>query len=212
MSPFRIRLAAEFAALYFGMPALFAAGVVPLHVLAALWIVAAACTVALLRSRRFDRRLLWNAAALRPWLGRVALSFLALAPPMLLGTWLLVPERFFLLVRERPLVWVLVMLLYPPLSVYPQGIVYRVFLFHRYDALFPSTAVRVAASAVAFSFLHIVLVNWVAPALTLIGGVLFAWTYARSRSALVAAVQHALFGCWIFTIGLGWFFYHGAVP
>ena len=35
--------------------------------------------------------------------------------------------------------------------------------------------------------------------------------YARTRSALVAALQHAAFGCFVFTIGLGWYFYHGAV-
>ena len=51
--------------------------------------------------------------------------------------------------------------------------------------------------------------NWIAPALTLIGGIVFGFTYERTRSSLVVAVQHALFGCFLFTIGLGWFFYSG---
>jgi membrane protease YdiL (CAAX protease family) len=53
--------------------------------------------------------------------------------------------------------------------------------------------------------------NWIAPVLTLIGGLLFAWTYARTRSQVVASFQHALFGCFLFTIGLGWYFYYAVV-
>jgi membrane protease YdiL (CAAX protease family) len=53
--------------------------------------------------------------------------------------------------------------------------------------------------------------NWIAPTLGFAGGVLFAWTYERTRSSLVAAIQHAACGCWLFTTGLGWYFYHGAV-
>jgi hypothetical protein len=56
--------------------------------------------------------------------------------------------------------------------------------------------------------MHVIFENWIAPVLTLLGGLLFPWTYARTRSALVASVQHALFGCYLFTIGLGWFFYY----
>lgn len=37
-------------------------------------------------------------------------------------------------------------------------------------------------------------------------GVLFAWTYERTRSTLAVSVEHALFGCWMFTVGLGSFF------
>ena len=40
---------------------------------------------------------------------------------------------------------------------------------------------------------------------------LFAWTYERTESSLAAGLQHALFGCWLFTAGLGWFFYLGSV-
>ena len=46
----------------------------------------------------------------------------------MLGSWLFEPERLFAFVRQRPLVWALVIILYPVLSVYPQGIVYRVFI------------------------------------------------------------------------------------
>ncbi|HXB22539.1 MAG TPA: hypothetical protein VNV88_14225 [Candidatus Solibacter sp.] len=43
-----------------------------------------------------------------------------------------------------------------------------------------------------------------------IGGLLFALTYQQSGSLLLACIEHAIFGNFIFTIGLGQFFYHGA--
>jgi membrane protease YdiL (CAAX protease family) len=69
----------------------------------------------------------------------------------------------------------------------------------------------VLGSALAFSFAHVVFRNWIALGLSFGGGLLFAWTYERTGSSLVATAQHALFGCYLFTIGLGWYFYYGAV-
>ncbi len=43
------------------------------------------------------------------------------------------------------------------------------------------------------------------------GGWLFADTYRQSRSLWLVCLEHALYGDLIFTIGLGTFFYHGAV-
>ena len=121
------------------------------------------------------------------------------------------PGRLFGFISQRPWLWALVMVLYPALSVYPQGLVYRVFVFHRYRDLFPSRWGSIVASAAAFSAVHVVFENWIAPLLTLAGGLLFGWTYERTRSSLVVGIQHAAFGCYLFTIGLGWHFYHGAV-
>ena len=141
----------------------------------------------------------------------VVVPFVVLAPVLLLWLMAYDPGRLFGFVRQRPLLWGAVMLLYPVLSVYPQGIVYRIFIFHRYRRLFPKPWMRVLASAVAFSLAHVVFENWIAPVATAFGGLLFAWTYDRTQSALVTGLQHAVFGCYIFTIGLGWYFYYGAV-
>jgi uncharacterized protein len=66
-------------------------------------------------------------------------------------------------------------------------------------------------SAVAFSFAHIIFRNPIAVGFTLIGGVLFAWRYAVTGSLLTSSFEHALYGCWMFTIGLGEYFYKGAL-
>jgi membrane protease YdiL (CAAX protease family) len=117
----------------------------------------------------------------------------------------------FSLIIHRPAVWLLVMVLYPVLSVYPQGVIYRAFLFHRYRDLLPPGRPSILVSAVVFSYVHIIFYNWIAVAMTLVGGLLFAHTYWKTRSLLVSAIEHALYGCLLYTIGLGRFFYHGAV-
>jgi uncharacterized protein len=46
-------------------------------------------------------------------------------------------------------------------------------------------------------------------AVSSLGGLLFSLTYQRSGSLLLTSIDHALFGNFIFTIGLGQFFHHG---
>jgi hypothetical protein len=58
-------------------------------------------------------------------------------------------------------------------------------------------------------FVHIALGNWISVVLSTIGGFLFALTYQQSESLILACIEHAIFGNFIFTIGLGQFFYHG---
>lgn len=205
-------LIAEYAALFIGLPLAFRHGLVPIPLIPALWILALGCLLILFSTGTFEFRRLWNPRRMRTCLRLAVLPFAFAAPLLLLLGWLYDPERLFTFIRERPLFWALLMLLYPVLSVYPQGIVYRAFILHRYRPLFGPRWLRILASAIAFSAAHIVFQNWVAPALTFFGGLLFAWTYEQSRSSLVAAIQHALFGCYLFTIGLGWYFYSGALP
>jgi membrane protease YdiL (CAAX protease family) len=95
--------------------------------------------------------------------------------------------------------------------VYPQELIFRTYLFHRYRALFGSDRALVAASAVAFGLAHLFFANWWAPLLSTAGGWLFARTYLRTRSTLQATVEHGLWGDVVFTVGLGWYFYGGSI-
>jgi membrane protease YdiL (CAAX protease family) len=45
--------------------------------------------------------------------------------------------------------------------------------------------------------------------LTTAGGLLFAFTYLRSRSTLLVAAEHALYGDFVFTVGIGGMFVNG---
>jgi uncharacterized protein len=75
--------------------------------------------------------------------------------------------------------------------------------------LFPGRLATIVASAAVFSFLHIVFRNPLAVALTFPAGLLFAYRYSQTGSLATSSFEHALYGCWLFTIGLGQYFYHG---
>ena len=117
------------------------------------------------------------------------------------------PELLLALPRERPWVWLAIVVLYPILSVIPQELVFRVFLFRRYRAILPSRAARVVVSAVLFGFAHVIYGNAYSVALSTVGGVIFALTYLRTRSIWIVSLEHALYGLFLFTIGLGVYFH-----
>jgi membrane protease YdiL (CAAX protease family) len=87
--------------------------------------------------------------------------------------------------------------------------VFRVVFFHRYRPLFPAPWMLIVASAVVFSFSHIVFRNWIALVLTLLGGLLFAWRYHQTRSFRAVWLEHVLWGWLLFTCGLGVYFLSG---
>jgi hypothetical protein len=126
----------EFLSLFFIGPTLFAYARHRIPAIPALWVLTAYCLIILLHDPGFDRERLWNAAAL----SENALSILGLfAVAAVIGIVLVrrfAPKLFLSFPRSKPRVWSMVMVLYPILSVYPQGIVYRAFLFDRYRDLF----------------------------------------------------------------------------
>lgn len=182
---------------------------------AVMFVATAFVAVWLLRRRNFDRRLFWQGLNVRgEWkqLKRMLVRF-AVCTALIAALVLFVfPQNFLDMPTERPHIWAIVMIFYPLLSVYPQELIYRTFFFERYRALFPSCLMTVIASALVFGLVHIIFQNQIAVLLTLIGGAFFAETYARTRSLRLVWLEHALYGCLIFTIGLGQFFYHARVP
>jgi membrane protease YdiL (CAAX protease family) len=207
----KIYLACELAVLFVGLPAAMALRALPRLPIPVLLVAAGVCAAVLVQDPQFDSTQLWNTHGTHEHLRPVLASFGALALATLALVAWLTPHALFDLVRTRPRLWLLVMVFYPVVSVYPQEIIYRAFFFHRYAPLFPSTLACVAASAVLFAFGHVFFPRpWIAMGLTLVGGVLFGRHYAQSRSLLLVSIEHALFGQVMFTVGLGRFFYHGS--
>jgi membrane protease YdiL (CAAX protease family) len=209
-SPKSATLVTEFLLLFVVLPLAFRLLPRQGSPLPALWAAAAYCLYVLFRSSGFDSSRLWNSRPLSGSLGSILSIFAITAVITTYAVWRLRPQLFFGLVRNYPLLWALVMVLYPVFSVYPQGIVYRAFFCERYRPLFPQPAAMILASAAAFAFSHIIFRNSWSVALTFFAGLLFAWRYQATGSLMVSSLEHALYGCLMFTVGLGSLFYHGA--
>ncbi len=204
-----IYLTLEFIALYIGLPLLIFYRVLPNLPIPYLLVIALLGTLALRYDRSFDFDQLLSTrgmAAHLPWLLLRDAAFMLLLG---LAVRISAPQLLFSLIKSSPVFWAIIMVLYPLVSVYPQELLYRVFFFHRYKLLFGSGPTMILASACAFGFAHVIFGNWLAMGLCAIGGLLFAITYHQSNSLLLTCIDHALFGNFIFTIGLGRFFYHG---
>lgn len=182
----------------------------PEYLFPALWALFAVCLTLLLLDQKVDRSKLWRGAG-SLGLKQLFLQFVVLAIALSIAVALFMPEKLLGLPRMNTGLWATIMIAYPIASVYPQEIIWRVFFFHRYREIFQNRWVMIVASAAAFGFVHIVFENWIAVAMTMVGGLLFGLTYDRTRSALLTSVEHALYGCFVFTIGIGEYFYSGAV-
>jgi membrane protease YdiL (CAAX protease family) len=198
--------AAEFAVVFLGIPSLLAFYFWRVPPIPVLLVIAVGAYFLLRADGLFERVRLRQAPP-----GSVRRILLRTIPLCLLVTLLVAlfrPSILFSFPRQNPGVWLAVMLLYPLFSVYPQELVYRAFFFHRYARVFPSEGTMVTASALAFGFAHIVFGNWISVVFTTVGGFLFADTYRRTQSLTAACIEHSIFGCYVFSVGLGQYFVH----
>ncbi|MEM7625588.1 MAG: CPBP family intramembrane glutamic endopeptidase [Planctomycetota bacterium] len=215
----------EFFVVFMALPAVLtvlSAQSVRVPLFPVMWLMAGLAVWILRRDPTFDRQRLWNAAAItRGDLAFVLGRFVVLAAVLGVALWfmlgrefwgLVFPSEMFYLPRYKTGLWTLIFFGYPLLSVLPQNVVWRVFLMHRYRGLFGDGAAMVAVSALAFGAAHAVMLNWFAVATTLVGGVFFAQTYRRSGSMLLASIEHALYGLWMFTVGYGLLFLYRELP
>jgi membrane protease YdiL (CAAX protease family) len=207
----RTWLAIELLVLFLALPLVYRFSPVRIPALPLLWLVSGYAWWQLLIDPRFDRGKLWNIGQLPGRLGVILAIFALVALVLWLAVRRFTPALEWSFVRQHPAFWAVVMVAYPILSAYPQGLLYRAFFFERYAGLFPGKWAMILASAAAFAFLHIIFRNWLAVALTLAGGVLFAARYAETGSLATSSFEHALYGCWLFTVGLGQYFYHGTI-
>lgn len=208
-----VLLLAEFAVLFVFVPLfLFAVGT-RVGIYASIWGGGFYAFLILRRMPGFSFHNLWHGDGWKAAAKRFAfIRFLVLTLLLTLLTLILVPERFMRFPLERFPLWLAVMVLYPPLSIVPQELLFRSFFFARYGAVLEKLgkpAIAVLINGLAFGFSHLVLNNWIAPTFTVIGGTIIAHSFQQHRSLKWAVVEHALYGCWIFTVGIGWYFFTG---
>jgi len=130
---------------------------------------------------------------------------------MTLFIWFYDPDRMFRLALERPLFIPFLMIMYPILSALPQELIFCSFFFERYKPFFGVASNMVVASAIIFAYAHVLYINPVAPTLSLVGGLIFALTYLKTKSLALVTIEHGLYGNYLFIVGLGWYFHGGSV-
>jgi membrane protease YdiL (CAAX protease family) len=131
------------------------------------------------------------------------LKFIVLAVITIIFVWFTNKENLFVVLLNKPKLWLMILFFYTFFSVYPQELIYRTFFFQRYQSLFKNEFLFIIINAIVFSLAHIFFKNTLVLFLTFIGGIIFAYTYKKTKSTVLVSIEHAIYGCWLFTVGMG---------
>lgn len=203
---------AEFWLLCLALPTFIIVEKMALFMFAFLWSACAYTLLILLYIYRQNIRHMWKWQAVT-WtaLKPILLRWIVCTIGMVLFTLWYDPDRMWYLVNEKPQIIPFLLVLYPLLSALPQEIIFCSFFFKRYECFFGNGKWMVLASALLFAYAHMLFINPVAPSLSFIAGLIFAQTYRTTQSLALVTIEHGLYGNALFVIGLGWYFYHGAL-
>lgn len=169
-------------------------------------LISITCIAYLIADRQFKRKKLLNHHKFSRVKKHIIGAFVIQAIICAAIVMLFMPEQLFSLPTSQPFLWLSIVAIYPFFSALPQELIFRTFIFHRYKAIFPKKRHRKLASAICFGFAHIIYNNWVAMLLSTLAGYYFAHAYSKYKSTVLVALEHSLWGIWLFTVGLGGFF------
>jgi len=134
---------------------------------------------------------------------RTFVTFLLIAIVTTAYVWYTDASLLFFVPKNDPYLFAVILLVYSLMSVWPQELIYRMFFINRYEAIFKSKALLIFINAIVFSLAHLFFRNTLVLVLTFIGGLLFGLSYLKFRSTTVVTIEHALYGNWLFTVGMG---------
>lgn len=149
-------------------------------------------------SFKIKKKINWKA-----FVKRTAIRFLIISLLTTSYVWFTQPEALFHVPQTKPLLFMSILFVYSVFSVWPQEIIYRTFFFERYHMLFKSKSLLIFINAVVFSLAHLFFRNTLVLVLTFLGGIIFGMTYLKFRSTTLVTIEHALYGNWLFTVGMG---------
>lgn len=207
----RIRRWTELGLLFVGAPLVMAFAMAPAHFRPTLFGLGAVGIGLLLLTRGFCWRGLLRGKVLAHWplIAAFTLGSIAVVTAVVL---IATPQSLLSFPLYRTELWLFVMIAYPIILVTPQELIFRPLFFERYGHLFPSKWTAIFVNSVLFALAHLFYWNWPAVALTFIANFFFAYAYVEKRSFALAWVLHAIGGQLVFTLGLGRYFFHGAIP
>lgn len=134
---------------------------------------------------------------------RTFLKFVALAVLSIIYVFLMKKEHLFHIVLNKPKLWLQYVFVYAIVSVYPQELIFRTFFLKRYSNLIQNKTLLIFINAVLFSMAHMFFRNSLVLAMTFLGGIIFALTFQKTKSTLLVSIEHAIYGSWLFTVGMG---------
>ncbi|PWH82574.1 CPBP family intramembrane metalloprotease [Algibacter marinivivus] len=145
-------------------------------------------------SKQIDWKTFWKSTILKLFIiGIITTVFV----------WITDKTQLFNVLLNKPIKWLFILFVYSFFSVYPQELIYRTFFFKRYRPLFKNTGLLIFINAILFSLAHLLFNSGLVLFLTFLGGALFALTFKKTESTLLVSIEHAIYGCWLFTVGMG---------
>lgn len=134
---------------------------------------------------------------------RIGVTFSMVVIATVSFVYLTEPAALFYVPLHNPGLFLMILLVYSIFSVWPQEIIYRTFFFERYALLFQNKTLFIFINAIIFSLAHLFFRNTLVLILTFIGGIIFGFTYLKYRSTTAVSIEHAIYGNWLFTVGMG---------
>lgn len=195
----------EMIGIFILLPCLYYFDIFPGHKSIPLLIVFLLLLFALIYSKSFDNKR-FRMNNFKGW-KCIFIRFVIITLLLLGYVFLFENEFLFFIPRNNIFLWLMIMIFYPLWSAYTQELIFRAYFFYRYKDLIKNQTILIVLNALLFAFMHFIFNSWVAIVLSFFAGLMFALTYIKSKSLLVVAIEHALYGNLINTIGLGHYFY-----
>lgn len=202
--PGKILRMIECLTLFLGVPVVLAVFLDPAAMYPILTVAGLVGLVLLHFTPGFSWRELWGPIQVLPVLAFGVLTF-AVSSVL---CWMILPDRFWLLIRNQPQILLMIAVLYPLFLVLPQEIVYRPLFYHRYGVLFPGGCAP-WVNAALFSLGHLMYWHWAVMLLTFMGSFVFSRAYLQGCGFMQAMALHSIAGFAVFASGLGWLFFTG---
>ncbi len=163
------------------------------------------------RDKAFEWKSLWDLpepAVRKAFFKGLAIRVMAAGIIFIMWIAWMDPGMFFNFPRQRPVLFAIVSVGYPVLSVTFQEVLFRVYFLRRYQRIFERPMTLIVMNGIIFGWAHIFFTsNW-ALFYSTIGGAVLMYQYYRYRCFAFIWLEHSLYGLMIFTLGGGMYFYY----
>ena len=141
----------------------------------------------------------------------ISLRIISVCIILFLLNYFLSPEILLIFPYLDFKLWIVIMILYPVFSAFPQELIFRVFFFERYSVILKNKNLLIFINAFVFAIMHCIYLNFIIVILAFCGGIIFASNYYYNKSEFLVTLEHALIGNFMFSIGLGHYFFQSNI-